>query len=150
MSKWKKDAPVYLPKRPKTPIPWDFLWGWVKGLEPSTFRATIWRASQLCYTHHIPEYVQRSDRSCCPDPAEPEGIRTPDPALRRRMLYPTELLTHILFEQNCIAFQQCLTILIKKWRLVKWYFWQISIMWIIKLNSTSPKGGGIYPYKDGI
>ena len=25
---------------------------------------------------------------------EPGGVRTPDPALRRRVLYPTELLTH--------------------------------------------------------
>ena len=25
----------------------------------------------------------------------PKGIRTPDPTLRRRMLYPTELLTHL-------------------------------------------------------
>ena len=25
---------------------------------------------------------------------EPEGIRTPDPRLRRPVLYPTELLTH--------------------------------------------------------
>ena len=53
--------------------------GWVEGFEPSTFRTTIWRANQLCYTHHrFWTY-------------EPEGIRTPDPALRRRMLYPTEL-----------------------------------------------------------
>ena len=27
---------------------------------------------------------------------EPGGIRTPDPWLRRPMLYPTELLTHIV------------------------------------------------------
>ena len=27
---------------------------------------------------------------------EPEGIRTPDPRLRRPVLYPTELLTHYL------------------------------------------------------
>ena len=27
-----------------------------------------------------------------------EGIRTPDPRLRRPLLYPTELLTHIAFE----------------------------------------------------
>ena len=26
---------------------------------------------------------------------EPGGIRTPDPRLRRPMLYPTELLTHM-------------------------------------------------------
>jgi hypothetical protein len=28
---------------------------------------------------------------------EPEGIRTPDPRLRRPMLYPTELQTQIVF-----------------------------------------------------
>ena len=27
---------------------------------------------------------------------EPGGIRTPDPRLRRPVLYPTELLTHLL------------------------------------------------------
>lgn len=28
---------------------------------------------------------------------DPEGIRTPDPRLRRPLLYPTELLDHIKF-----------------------------------------------------
>ena len=55
--------------------------GWVEGLEPSASRATIWRASQLRHTHHIDKNV-------------PEGIRTPDPRLRRPLLYPAELRTH--------------------------------------------------------
>ena len=31
---------------------------------------------------------------------EPGGIRTPDPRLRRPVLYPTELLTHLFFDNN--------------------------------------------------
>ena len=53
---------------------------WIEGFEPSASRATIWRANQLRYTHHINVLG---------------GIRTPDPRLRRPLLYPTELLTHI-------------------------------------------------------
>ena len=50
--------------------------GWVVGLEPTISRTTIWRADQLHHTHHISVLG---------------GIRTPDPRLRRPLLYPTEL-----------------------------------------------------------
>ena len=53
--------------------------GWVVGLEPTISRTTIWRANQLHHTHHN----------------EPGGIRTLDLRLRRPLLYPAELQTHI-------------------------------------------------------
>ena len=49
------------------------------GLEPTISRTTIWRANQLHHTHHN----------------EPGGIRTLDLRLRRPLLYPAELQTHI-------------------------------------------------------
>ena len=62
--------------------------GWIEGLEPSASRATIWRASQLRHTHHM-----RLTRASSKHTSVLEGIRTPDPRLRRPLLYPAELWT---------------------------------------------------------
>ena len=61
--------------------------GWILGFEPRASRATIWRANQLRYTHHV-----EIRQNCISNVLE--GIRTPDPRLRRPLLYPAELWTH--------------------------------------------------------
>ena len=60
---------------------------WILGFEPRAFRATIWRANQLRYTHHTWDKASSISNVL-------EGIRTPDPRLRRPLLYPAELRTH--------------------------------------------------------
>ena len=63
---------------------------WVEGFEPSASRATIWRANQLRHTHHSQDSLTNV----------PEGIRTPDPRLRRPLLYPAELQTHFSLSEK--------------------------------------------------
>lgn len=60
------------------------------GLEPMISRTTIWRANQLHHTHHT----------------EPGGIRTLDLRLRRPLLYPAELQTHISNHTQNKLFQE--------------------------------------------
>ena len=79
--------------------------GWVLGLEPRASRATIWRANQLRHTHHTRPNRQcrLRSRSARKDSLRtvPEGIRTPDPRLRRPLLYPAELLAqHFSFSRE--------------------------------------------------
>ena len=69
------------------------------GLEPTISRSTIWRVNRLRHTHHIlrtdkPFRFMINRRSGVLRSTVPGGIRTPDPRLRRPLLYPTELQTH--------------------------------------------------------
>ena len=69
--------------------------GWIIGLEPTTSRATIWRASQLRHTHHI-----KYNRAIpIVNYGTSEGTRTPGLLLRRQLLYPAELQAHTFMER---------------------------------------------------
>ena len=73
--------------------------GWVKGLEPSTPGTTIRCSNQLSYTHHI--YILGIDNIFLRRVnGTPEGTRTPGLLLRRQLLYPTELLAHIVMQPH--------------------------------------------------
>ena len=79
------------------------------GLEPTVFGTTIRRVNQLHHTHHIlicpsagSSYakamgltVHQGSLSLNPRVNEPGGIRTLDLRLRRPLLYPAELQTHL-------------------------------------------------------
>ena len=57
---------------------------------PTIFTLHFGRAASILYLF----------RKACPAEHEPEGIRTPDPRLRRPLLYPAELQTHIAASQR--------------------------------------------------
>ena len=83
--------------RSRSSGPYALYMGWVKGFEPSTPGTTIRCSNQLSYTHHINYGVQEREGrfQSMGKIGTPEGTRTPDPLLRRQLLYPPELQAHM-------------------------------------------------------
>ena len=80
--------------KPMAPALRLILLGWVMGFEPTTPGTTIRCSNQLSYTHHI-KFAEE-----CQKNGTPEGTRTPDPLLRRQLLYPPELQAHMCHFHN--------------------------------------------------
>ena len=70
------------------------------GVEPTTSRATTWHSNQLSYNHHI----GRLQISLQPFGAL-EGTRTPDPLLRRQLLYPAELQAQMCLMERVMGIE---------------------------------------------
>ena len=79
--------------------------GWVKGLEPSISRATIWRLSQLGHTHHargISILVSRE--------------------LRKKWFWCFSILRHFWCKGLKLLFRRTLFLLLISWRAFLWLY----------------------------